>query len=58
MKLNRFKKGSEQAYYFGQYPHRYVEVVENTNPLSELPRPYGRGFLLHSPTLPVAFRYG
>jgi len=24
----------------------------------ELPRPYGRGFLLHSPTLPVAFGHG
>jgi len=35
MKLNRFKKGSEQAYYFGQYPHRYFEVVENINPLNK-----------------------
>ncbi len=48
----------EVSYYFGQYQHRYVEVVENTNPLSELPRPYGRGFLLHNPTLPVALGYG
>jgi len=35
MKLNRFKEGLEQAYYFGQYPHRYVEVVENADPLNK-----------------------
>ncbi len=35
MKLIGFKKGSEQAYYFGRYPHLYVEVVENTDPLNK-----------------------
>jgi len=33
MKLIGFKKSSERTYYFGQYPHLYVEVVENPDPL-------------------------
>ncbi|MBB5253633.1 hypothetical protein HNQ62_001402 [Sulfurisphaera ohwakuensis] len=33
-----------------------IDIVGNV--YSELPRPEGRSFLLHSPTLPVAFRYG
>jgi hypothetical protein len=35
MKLIGFKKGSEQAYYFGRYPRLYVEVIESTEPLSK-----------------------
>ncbi|MBB5253944.1 hypothetical protein [Sulfurisphaera ohwakuensis] len=34
-----------------------IEVIRVLDK-SELPRPEGRSFLLHSPTLPVAFRYG
>jgi len=35
MKLVGFKKSSERTYYFGRYPHLYVEVVENPSPLSK-----------------------
>jgi hypothetical protein len=33
MKLIGFKKSSERTYYFGRYPHLYVEVVESASPL-------------------------
>jgi len=34
------------------------DLIKSKHVRSELPRPNGRGFLLQSPTLPVAFRYG
>jgi hypothetical protein len=36
---------------------RVVSLI-HVSTACELPRPEGRGFLLQSPTLPVAFRYG